>query len=99
MNVADRIGRHAQGIHCPGQTLLTAHEFAQDARSMEAKRPVSHHREEMQEDAAKAEAREGQHGVKRPSFQHLPAWRERAPRMEERPRHARDSLKGRRERE
>ena len=29
---------------------------------MEAKRPVSRHREEMQEDAAKAEAREGQHG-------------------------------------
>ena len=31
---------------------------------MEAKRPVSRHREEMQEDATKAEAREGQHGVK-----------------------------------
>jgi len=62
MNVAERIGRHAQGTRCPGQTLLTAHEFAQDARSMEAKRPVSRHREEMQEDAAKAEAREGQHG-------------------------------------
>ena len=30
---------------------------------MEAKRPVSHHRQEMQEDAAKAEAREHQHGV------------------------------------
>jgi hypothetical protein len=39
-------------------TLLLAHEFAQDARSMEAKRPVSQHRDEMQDDAAKAEARE-----------------------------------------
>jgi thiamine biosynthesis protein ThiC len=28
---------------------------------MEAKRPVYHHREEMQEDATKAETREGQH--------------------------------------
>jgi hypothetical protein len=30
---------------------------------MEAKRPVSQHRDEMQDDAAKAEARKGQHAV------------------------------------
>ena len=38
----------ANGIQTfSGQTLLTAHEFAQYARSMEAKRPVSHHGEEI----------------------------------------------------
>ena len=31
---------------------------------MEAKRPVSQHRDEMQDDSAQAEAREGQHGIK-----------------------------------
>ena len=30
---------------------------------MEAKRPVSQHCDEMQDDAAKAEAREDQHGI------------------------------------
>ena len=48
------------------QVKSLAHEFAQDPRGMEAKRPVSQQRDEMENNAAQAEAREGQHGIKSP---------------------------------